>query len=123
MSKSLGNFIDLTKLREIIAPIRWMPCDTICCAPPRSAAISIGRTADFLKSFNELKNVVGNCLNRTIKMIDRYRAGILPAAGDLQTNRPRSARPWREVAFATRLRVRPNRLAAMRGIARATGQA
>lgn len=40
--------------------------------------------ADFLKAFNELKNVVGNCLNRTIKMIDRYRAGVLPAPGDLE---------------------------------------
>ena len=51
---------------------------SICCEPPRSAAIWIGREADFNKSFNELANVVGNCLNRTIKMIGRYRDGILP---------------------------------------------
>jgi methionyl-tRNA synthetase len=33
------------------------------------------------KSFNELANVLGNCLNRTVKMIGRYRGGILPAIG------------------------------------------
>jgi len=38
--------------------------------------------ADFDKSYNELANVVGNCLNRTIKMIGRYRGGVLPAVGE-----------------------------------------
>ena len=34
---------------------------------------------DFTKSFNELANVLGNCLNRTVKMIGRYRGGKRPA--------------------------------------------
>jgi methionyl-tRNA synthetase len=84
MSKSLGNFIDLTKLREIISvysldALRYY----LLRAAPFGSDLD-WTDADFLKSFNELKNVVGNCLNRTIKMIDRYRAGILPAAGDLE---------------------------------------
>jgi methionyl-tRNA synthetase len=37
---------------------------------------------EFDKSYNELANVVGNCLNRTVKMIGRYRGGVLPAAGE-----------------------------------------
>ena len=36
------------------------------------------------KAFNELANVVGNCLNRTVKMIGRYREGVLPAVGDAE---------------------------------------
>jgi len=40
--------------------------------------------ADFEKSFNELANVVGNCLNRTVKMIGRYRDGVLPRVGDVE---------------------------------------
>src|SRR5688572_25103055 len=39
--------------------------------------------AELDKSFNELANVVGNCLNRTIKMIGQYREGVLPAVGDV----------------------------------------
>ena len=35
---------------------------------------------DFNKCFNELANVLGNCLNRTIKMVGKYRDGKLPAA-------------------------------------------
>jgi methionyl-tRNA synthetase len=84
MSKTLGNFIDLEKLRGVISTysldaLRYY----LLRAAPFGSDLDWTDT-DFLKSFNELKNVVGNCLNRTIKMIDRYRAGILPAAGDLE---------------------------------------
>src|SRR4051812_1852759 len=37
--------------------------------------------AELDKSFNELANVVGNLLNRTLNMINKYRDGALPAAG------------------------------------------
>ena len=36
--------------------------------------------ADFAKTFRELADVVGNCLNRTVKMVGRYRGGVLPEA-------------------------------------------
>jgi methionyl-tRNA synthetase len=84
MSKSLGNFIDLEKLREVI---RTYSLDALRYYLLRAAPFGSDldwTDADFLKSFNELKNVVGNCLNRTIKMIDRYRGGVVPAVGELQ---------------------------------------
>ncbi len=65
------------------AHIHWTRSGIIFCAAPFGSDLD-WTDADFLKSFNELKNVVGNCLNRTVKMIDRYRGGILPPAGDLQ---------------------------------------
>ena len=40
--------------------------------------------AIFKNAFNELANVVGNCLNRTMKMIGRYHGGLLPATGTLE---------------------------------------
>ncbi len=84
MSKSMGNFIDLKKLREVIATYSL---DALRYYLLRTAPFGSDldwTDADFLKSFNELKNVVGNCLNRTLKMIDRYRGGVLPAAGELE---------------------------------------
>jgi methionyl-tRNA synthetase len=84
MSKSMGNFIDLEKLRAVIGTYSL---DALRYYLLRAAPFGSDldwTESDFTKSFNELKNVVGNCLNRTLKMIDRYRGGILPAAGELQ---------------------------------------
>jgi methionyl-tRNA synthetase len=36
---------------------------------------------EFDKSYNELGNVIGNCLNRVLKMVEKYRGGALPAVG------------------------------------------
>jgi len=83
MSKSMGNFIDLAKLRQVIATYSL---DALRYYLLRAAPFGSDldwTDADLTKSFNELKNVVGNCLNRTIKMIERYRGGILPAAADV----------------------------------------
>jgi methionyl-tRNA synthetase len=84
MSKSLGNFVDLAKLRSVI---ETNSLDALRYYLLRAAPFGSDldwTDGDFLKSFNELKNVVGNCLNRTIKMIDRYRQGVLPAAVELE---------------------------------------
>ncbi|MGA2443460.1 MAG: class I tRNA ligase family protein, partial [Tepidisphaeraceae bacterium] len=84
MSKSLGNFIDLTKLRQVIGTYSL---DALRYYLLRAAPFGSDldwTDADFLKSFNELKNVVGNCLNRIIKMIHLYREGVLPAPGELE---------------------------------------
>jgi methionyl-tRNA synthetase len=80
MSKSLGNFIDLDKLRVLVSThgedaLRYY----LLRAAPFGSDLDFS-DADFTKSFNELANVVGNCLNRTVKMIGRYRGGALPAA-------------------------------------------
>ena len=82
MSKTMGNFIGLEKLRELASLYSF---DTIRYYLLRAAPFGADldwTDADFHKSFNELANVVGNCLNRTVKMIGRYRGGILPAAGE-----------------------------------------
>jgi methionyl-tRNA synthetase len=84
MSKSLGNFIDLTKLRQVIGTYSL---DALRYYLLRAAPFGSDldwTDADFLKSFNELKNVVGNCLNRIIKMVHLYREGVLPAPGELE---------------------------------------
>src|SRR5205814_3737072 len=80
MSKSMGNFIGLEKLRAIVKDysedaLRYH----LLRAAPFGADLDFS-DADFSKSFNELANVVGNCLNRTVKMVGRYRGGVLPAA-------------------------------------------
>src|SRR5208282_3464674 len=65
MSKSLGNFVDLEKLRGVSATYSL---DALRYYLLRAAPFGTDldwTDADFLKSFNELKNVVGNCLNRT----------------------------------------------------------
>jgi len=82
MGKSTGNFIDLEKLRAITSAysedaLRYY----MLRAAPFGSDLDFAQ-ADFDKAFNELANVVGNCLNRTIKMIGQYRDGMLPAVGD-----------------------------------------
>jgi methionyl-tRNA synthetase len=82
MGKSTGNFIDLPRLRQIISTysldaLRYY----LLRAAPFGNDLNFSET-DFAKSFAELANVVGNCLNRTVKMIARYRNGVLPPAGE-----------------------------------------
>jgi methionyl-tRNA synthetase len=83
MGKSTGNFIDLEKLRDISSrysqdALRYY----LLRAAPFGSDLDFSQS-DFEKSYNELANVVGNCLNRTIKMIGRYRDGIIPPVGDV----------------------------------------
>jgi len=80
MSKSMGNFIDLDRLR---AHIRTYGRDALRYYLLRAAPFGNDldwKEVDFQLAFNELANVVGNCLNRTVRMIHRYRGGALPPA-------------------------------------------
>lgn len=84
MSKSLGNFIDLPKLRSVIDTysldaLRYY----LLSAAPFGNDLNWTET-DFNKAFNDLANVVGNCLNRVIRMIGRYRGGVLPQATPIE---------------------------------------
>ncbi len=82
MSKTEGNFIDIDKLRGVISAYSL---DALRYYLLRAAPFGTDldwSDGDFNKSFNELANVVGNCLNRTVKMINRYRGGNLPAVGE-----------------------------------------
>jgi len=84
MSKTMGNFIGLEKLHALGAAYSY---DALRYYLLRAAPFGSDldwTDADFNKSFNELANVVGNCLNRTVKMIGRYRDGVLPPAGNLE---------------------------------------
>jgi methionyl-tRNA synthetase len=84
MGKTTGNFIDLEKLRAIATKYSQ---DNLRFYLLRAAPF--GNDLDFVqadldKSINELANVVGNCLNRTLKMIGSYRDGVLPAVGEVE---------------------------------------
>jgi methionyl-tRNA synthetase len=78
MSKSMGNFIGLDKLREIG---KVQGYDALRYYMLRAAPFGNDldwTDADFQKSFNELANVVGNCLNRTLNMVGKYRGAVPP---------------------------------------------
>jgi methionyl-tRNA synthetase len=80
MSKSMGNFIDLGKLRSVISDYGL---DALRYYLLRAAPFGNDldwTELDFTKSFKELSDVLGNCLNRIVKMVGRYRGGELPAA-------------------------------------------
>lgn len=80
MSKTLGNAIDLTKIRSVISTYSN---DAFRYYMARAASLGSDldwTDADFTKSFNELANVLGNCLNRTLKMVNKYRDGRIPPA-------------------------------------------
>ncbi|HTW95025.1 MAG TPA: methionine--tRNA ligase [Tepidisphaeraceae bacterium] len=82
MSKSLGNFVELAKIRQMAADhsldaVRYY----LLRAGPFGADLDFN-DADFAKAFSELADVLGNCLNRVVKMTGRYRGGILPAEGE-----------------------------------------
>lgn len=81
MSKSLGNFIGLDELRRITG---YYGLDTLRYYMLRAAPF--GADLDFQfdelhKSYLELANVLGNGLNRMLRMTGKYRDGALPDAG------------------------------------------
>ncbi len=79
MSKTLGNAIDLVKLRQIIA---MSGEDALRYYLLRAAGFGGDldwTDADFATSYNELGNVVGNCLNRVLNMAGKYLGGVVPA--------------------------------------------
>jgi methionyl-tRNA synthetase len=82
--KSTGGITTLPELREIVSKygldaLRYH----LLRAAPFGSDLEWSQE-EFDKSYNELANVVGNCLNRTVKMIGRYRDGALPAMGELE---------------------------------------
>ena len=79
MQKTLGNFIDLGKVRSLVATygedaLRFY----LLRAAPFGNDLDFTE-ADFVKSYNELANVLGNLLNRSLNMLNKYRGGVLPA--------------------------------------------
>ena len=81
MSKTMGNFIGLEKIRAIAEAYGYDAFRYyILRAAPFGADLD-WTDADFAKATNEQADVVGNLLNRVLKMVGKYRGGVLPAPG------------------------------------------
>jgi methionyl-tRNA synthetase len=83
MSKTLGNFIDADRFR---AAIGKYGLDGVRYYLFRAAPFGNDldwKDDELAAAHNELANVIGNCLNRIMTMVPKYR-GTLPAAGDFQ---------------------------------------
>jgi methionyl-tRNA synthetase len=81
MGKSTGNFIGLEKIRAIGAAYGY---DALRYYLLRAAPFGGDldwTDADFNKSYTELGNVLGNLLNRVLKMVNKYRDGRVPEPG------------------------------------------
>jgi len=79
MSKSLGNVIDIEKIRSVaekhsLDAVRYY----LLRAAPFGTDLDWSE-ADFAKSYTELGNVTGNLLNRGLNMVGKYRNGELPS--------------------------------------------
>ncbi len=82
MSKSLGNTVDIAKLRKFISlygqdALRYY----VVRAAPFGSDLDWSDT-EFVRTYTELGNVVGNLLNRVLNMTTKYRQGVLPAVGE-----------------------------------------
>lgn len=81
MSKSMGNFIDVDKLRSVISTYSL---DALRYYLLRAAPFGSDldwKDTELASAYTELGNVVGNLLNRTLNMIGKYRDGKVPPAG------------------------------------------
>lgn len=90
MSKSLGNFIGLDELRRVTD---YYGLDALRYYLLRVAPFGSDLDWQFdelHKAYTELANVLGNGLNRVLKMTGKYRDGILPdaAPGTTQFDHP-----------------------------------
>jgi methionyl-tRNA synthetase len=84
MSKSLGNFIDLEKIDRYVANFGL---DALRYFLARYGPLGINDSdfteARFVEVYDsELADKMGNLVNRTLTMIQRYRGGIVPKAAD-----------------------------------------
>jgi methionyl-tRNA synthetase len=100
MSKSLGNFIDIEKIDQYVANFGL---DALRYFLARCGPLGIN-DSDFAEArFNEVYNAeladkLGNLVNRTLTMIQRYRNGAVPEANDkaLQAEADKTVTTYRE---------------------------
>jgi methionyl-tRNA synthetase len=79
--KSTGGITTLPEIRELVATYRLDALRYhLLRAAPFGADLEWSQE-EFDKAYNELANVVGNCLNRVLKMVNKYRDGAVPALG------------------------------------------
>jgi methionyl-tRNA synthetase len=84
MSKTLGNFIDLERLRIAIGKygldgLRYY----LFRAAPFGNDLD-WKDDELAAAHNELANIIGNCLNRIMTMVPKYRGALPAAAAELQ---------------------------------------
>ncbi len=99
MSKSLGNFIELEKIDRYVAEYGLDAFRYFLAAyGPLGANDSDFAEAKFVSVYNsELANDLGNLVNRSLTMIQRYRGGMVPraAAEDLRAECERASAAYR----------------------------
>jgi methionyl-tRNA synthetase len=84
MSKSLGNFVDLQKIERCVATygldaFRYF----LASNGPLGINDSDFAESRFVEVYNaDLADKMGNLVNRTLTMIQRYRGGVIPAAAN-----------------------------------------
>ncbi len=81
MSKSMGNFIDVPRIRAWSGKLSFDTLRYYCLriAPFGNDLDFV--EADLVRSYGELGNILGNLLNRTLNMIQKYRNGVVPGEG------------------------------------------
>lgn len=92
MSKSLGNFIDLQKLRTVVGTYSL---DALRYYLLRAAPFGSDldwKDTELANAYSELGNVVGNLLNRTLNMLGKYREGKIPSPGQTQSEADKALR-------------------------------
>lgn len=92
MSKSLGNFIDVQKLRAVIGTYSL---DALRYYLLRAAPFGSDldwKDTELANAYSELGNVVGNLLNRTLNMLGKYREGKIPPPGTTLSEADQSLR-------------------------------
>lgn len=92
MSKSIGNFIDVQKLRAVVGTYSL---DALRYYLLRAAPFGSDldwKDTELTIAYSELGNVVGNLLNRTLNMLSKYREGKIPAPGQATSEADQSLR-------------------------------
>ena len=118
MSKSMGNFIDLERLRAYterfgLDALRWY----LATQGPLGGGDADFSHVKFVETFNaDLANGIGNATSRVGNMIDKYFGGVLPAddgvelapdaASGFEGTGVRSTFEWKGLCAAAAERVR-----------------
>jgi methionyl-tRNA synthetase len=100
MSKSLGNFVDLEKIDHYVGTFgldafRYY----LASNGPMGVNDSDFADAKFVEVYNaDLANDLGNLVNRTLSMIQRYRGGVVPggSAADLRAEAATMTKTYQE---------------------------
>ena len=83
MSKSLDNVIDVPSLRTVIATYGEDALRYYLLRAATFGADLDWSDREFAAAYDDLSKKLGNCLNREMSMVPKYRGGFVPAVGEL----------------------------------------